>query len=66
MPGLFKAKFQGTRMIALMSKCYYAEDSEEKPKISCKGVRKKQNSLSWERYLEELDRTIDTVTIIAL
>ena len=27
-PGLFKAEFQGTRMIALTSKCYYAEDEK--------------------------------------
>ena len=40
-PGLFKAKFQGMRMIAVTSKCYYAEDTKStsfaKPKISCKG-----------------------------
>ena len=47
MPGLFKAEFQGTRMIALMSKCYYTEDTKSTSfaKISCKGVRKKQNSM---------------------
>ena len=32
-PGLFKADFQGTRMIALTSKCYYAEDEKRKSKI---------------------------------
>ena len=51
--GLFKAEFQSTRMIALTSKCYYAEDNKSrsfaKPKISCKGVMKKQNSMSWPR-----------------
>ena len=46
MPGLFKAEFQGTRMIAFTSKCYYAEDGKLKPKISCKGVSKKQNVMS--------------------
>ena len=45
-PGLFKAEFQGTRMIALMSKCYYAEYVKLKPKFSCKGVSKKQNPMS--------------------
>ena len=47
-PGLFKAEFQGTRMIALTSKCYYANDGELHPKISCKGVSKKQNLMSWD------------------
>ena len=36
--GLFKAEFQGTKMIALMSKCYYAESTEVQPKFSCKGL----------------------------
>ena len=39
--GLFKAKFLGTKIIALMSKCYYAEHGKAKPKTSCKVVRKK-------------------------
>ena len=30
---LFKAKFQGMRMIALMSKCYYAENGKENPRL---------------------------------
>ena len=33
-------------MIALTSKCYYAEDEKMKPKISCKGVSKKQNEMT--------------------
>ena len=37
-PGLFKAEFQGTSMIALISKCYHTEDGESCPKISCKGL----------------------------
>ena len=64
MPGLFKAEFQGTRMIALTSKFYYAEDTKStsfaKPKISCKGVRKKQISMSWPQYPEVLNGSIDT------
>ena len=48
-PGLFKAEFRGTRMIALTSKCYYAEDQETlKKKFSCKGVNKRQNEMDWE------------------
>ena len=62
-PRLFKAEFQGTRMITLMSKCYYAKDAKSKPKISCKGViLKKQNSMSWERYVEALNGSMDTLT----
>ena len=59
---LFKAEFQGTRMIALMSKCYYTEHAKSKPKFSCKGISKKQNLLSWERYLESLKGSIDMAT----
>jgi len=41
-PGLFKLEFEGLRMIALCSKCYYADDREggEKHKFSLKGCRK--------------------------
>ena len=58
-PGLFKAEFQGTRKIALTSKCYYAEDEKMKSKISCKGVSKKQNEMTWNRYLEALSGSKD-------
>ena len=58
-PGLFKAEFQGTRMIALMSECYYAEDTKLKSKFSCKDISKKQNPISWERYLEALNASIN-------
>ena len=38
-PGLFKPEFKGKRMIALTSKCYFADNGEESiPKFSCKGV----------------------------
>ena len=51
------------KMIALKSKCYYAESTEVQPKFSnCKGVSKKQNAMSWERYLEALNRCIDMAT----
>ena len=46
-PGLFKMKFKGNRMIALTSKCYYADNDTEK-KISCEGVNKMQNRKSWD------------------
>ena len=58
-PGLFKAEFQGTRMITLMSKCYYTEDFKLKPKFSCKGISKKQNPMSWERYFQALNGSIN-------
>ena len=62
-PGLFKEEFRGTRMIALTSKCYYAEDQETlKKKFSCKGVNKRQNEMGWDRYLEALHGSIDTAT----
>ena len=45
MPGLFKAEFQGTRVITLMSKCYYAERAKSQTKFSCKGIIKKPHVL---------------------
>ena len=38
-PGLFKKEFEGIRMIALSSKCYYAEDEKGKVKYSTKGQK---------------------------
>ena len=58
-PGLFKAKLQGRRMIALTCKCYYAKDAKLKPKLSCKGMSRKQNPMSWERYIKALHGRID-------
>ena len=58
-PGLFKEEFRGTRMISLTSKCYYAEDEKSRTKFSHKGLSKKQNPMSWERYLEALNGSID-------
>ena len=39
-PGLFKAEFQGKRMIALTSKCYFADNGKDEgvKKFSCKGA----------------------------
>ena len=61
-PGLFKAEFTGNKMIALTNKCYYAENSELKSKFSCKGINKRQNEMSWERYYEALHGFKDVVT----
>ena len=46
-------------MIALTNKCYYVDDYAENVKFSCKGVNRKQNSMSWERYVEALNGSID-------
>ena len=46
-------------MIALTNKCYYAEDDKSRAKFSCKGISKKQNSMSSKRYLEALNESIN-------
>ena len=64
-PGLFKPEFKGKRMIALTSKCYYADKGEAGvKKFSCKGVSRRQNEMSWERYKNALFGSIDKVTNI--
>ena len=35
------------------------KDDQSRAKFSCKGVSEKQNSMSWERYLEALSESID-------
>ena len=61
-PGLFKLEFQGKKMLALCSKCYYAEDSEGKKKFSTKGVSKKQNEITWQRFKKALEGSKDIAT----
>ena len=64
-PGLFKPEFKGKRMTALTSKCYFADNGEESiPKFSCKGVSRRQNEMSWERYRNALFGALDKVTNI--
>ena len=47
-PGLFKLESEGTRAIALCSKCYFVEDEQSgKAKMSSKGMSKAQNKLLW-------------------
>ena len=58
-PGLFKMEFDGIRMIALSSKCYYAEDENGKVKYSCKGTIHRQNEMNWDRYMSALNGSID-------
>jgi len=62
-PGLFKLEFEGSRMIVLCSKCYYADEGEgEKKKFSMKGMLKKQNELMWQRFKEALEGSKDMAT----
>ena len=58
-PGLFKLEFDGVRMIAISSKCYYAEDENGKVKYSCKGTIHNQNEMTWDRYMSALNGSID-------
>ena len=60
-PGLFKAEFQGKRMIALTSKCYFADNGKDEgiKKLSCKGVSRRQNKMNWERYRKALFGSLD-------
>ena len=60
-PGLFKAEFQGKRMIALTSKCYFADSGKDEgvKKFSCKGVSRRQNKMNWERYKNALFGSLD-------
>ena len=62
-PGLFKKEFEGERMIALCSKCYYTEDGEaKKKKLSSKGMSKRQNEINWQRFKAALDGNKDMAT----
>ena len=62
-PGLFKLECEGSRMIALCSKCYFVDESEgEKKKFSTKGVSKKQNEITWQRFKKALEGSKDIAT----
>ena len=62
-PGLFKLEKEGTRAIALCSKCYFVEDEAGgQAKMSSKGVNKKQNELRWARYERALEGYKDMAT----
>ena len=60
-PGLFKPEFRGKRMIALTSKCYFADNGrgEGVKKFSCKGVSRRQNKMNWDRYRKALFGSLD-------
>ena len=53
-PGLFKLECEGSRMIALCAKCYFV-DKEKGNKFSTKGMSKKQNEISWQRFKKTLE-----------
>ena len=56
-PGLFKLESEGSGMIALCSKCYFAKG--EKNKFSTKSMSKKQNEITWQRFKAALNGGID-------
>ena len=61
-PGLFKLECEGNRMIALCPKCYYIDDRGEKKKFSTKGMSKKQNNITWQRFKAALEGNKDMAT----
>ena len=61
-PGLFKLECEGNRMIALCSKCYFIDDQGEKKKFSTKGMSKKQNDITWQRFKAALEGSKDMAT----
>ena len=62
-PGLFKLEGEGSRMIALCSKCYFIDDGKgEKKKLSTKGISKKQNEITWKRFEAALAGGKDVAT----
>ena len=64
-PGLFKLECEGSRMIALCSKCYFVDEPKgEKNKFSTKGMSKKQNEITWQRFRSALDGSKDIATNI--
>ena len=57
-PGLFKPEFIGVRGVFNSSKCYIVQNDECKNKYSCKGVSKKQNDMTFQRYKDNLEVSI--------
>ena len=64
-PGIFKLECEDSRMIALCSKCYFVDEPEgKKNKFSTKGMSKKQNEITWQRFKSALDGNKDMATNI--
>ena len=55
---LFKPEFIGFRIIAETAKCYFVE-GKSGTKFSCKGMSKKQNEMTWGRYMDALKGELD-------
>ena len=51
-PGLFKVEWEGVGIVALCSKTYFCFGNEDK--VSCKGLNKKTNKITKEKYLNVL------------
>ena len=49
-PGIFKPEFVGARGVFLTAKCYIVQNNAGVDKFSCKGVSKKQNDMTFQRY----------------
>ena len=49
-------------MIALCSKCYFIEETGEKNKFSTKGMSKKQNEITWQRFKDAMVGVKDMAT----
>ena len=56
-PGLFKLEYEGSGMIVLCLKCYFVNG--DKKKFSIKGMSKKQNEITWQRFKAALNGSID-------
>ncbi len=53
-PGLFKEEWRGDGMIALCSKTYFGWGEGCSNKVSCKGLQKRHNALTKEKFLTVL------------
>ena len=51
-PGLFKEEYRGDGIVALCSKTYFCFGAEDK--FSCKGVNRKTNNVTKEKYMDVL------------
>lgn len=59
-PGLFKLESKGSSMIALCSKCHCIDENNEgKAKFSTKGMSKRQNNITWQRFKAALQGNVD-------
>jgi len=59
-PGLVKLESEGSGMIALCSKCYYVDEQDsDKKKFGIKGMSKRQNFITWQRFKGALEDYTD-------